>query len=292
MGHIHQDKHGEVGNIKFAFFLNLVFAIIEIIGGILTNSIAIIADAVHDFGDALSLGMSWFFERYSHKSPNAKFHYGYRRFSLLGALINAMVLILGTIYVLTEIVARISEPAEVHSEGMFFLAILGIAVNGLAVFRMRQNTSLNSRMVMLHLMEDVLGWVAVLIASIIIYFTGWHFVDSWLSLIIAFWVLFNAAKGMIRVMKVLLQAAPSGFNYEEVIGELKKNEAIVDVHDLRVWSLDGERHIASLHVVLASDRNNNEAHIREQVRSVLETWNISHVTIQIETFIDADHCTM
>lgn len=290
MGHTHHEEHGEVGNIKFAFFLNVVFAIIEIIGGVLTNSIAIIADAVHDFGDSLSLGMSWFFERYSHKSRNEKFPYGYRRFSLLGALINAVVLIVGTIYVLTEIFARFSEPAVVQAEGMFFLAILGILINGLAVFRMRQNTSLNSRMVVLHLFEDVLGWVAVLVASIIIYFTGWHFVDSWLSLIIALWVLYNAGKGLIRVMRILLQASPPGFDYDSVIAELNKNEAIDSVHELRVWSLDGERHIASLHIVLAPNRDVNVANLREQVRSTLKTWNIMYVTIQIETLVDAADC--
>ncbi|MFO7862778.1 MAG: cation diffusion facilitator family transporter, partial [Salinivirgaceae bacterium] len=246
----HHMHEGQTRNIRFAFILNLLFAIVEIIGGLLTNSVAILADAVHDLGDSLSLGASWFFEKYSTKKKNRIYPYGYRRFSLLGALINAIVLIGGTVYVLTEIVQRLFQPQEVVTEGMFALAIVGVAINGIAAFRLSRNSSLNSRMVMLHLLEDVLGWAAVLVASITIHFTGWHSIDAWLSLFIAIWVLYNASKGLKQVMKVLLQSTPLNFDFEKASTFVEEIDGVRNFHDLRVWTLDGERHVGSMHLVI------------------------------------------
>ncbi len=287
--HQHHDQE-HTGNIRFAFVLNLVFAVVEVIGGILTNSMAIIADAVHDLGDSLSLGAAWFFEKYSRKGRTASYTYGYRRFSLLGALINAVVLIVGTVFVLTEIFDRIMSPAEVKAGGMFYLALAGVVVNGLAALRLRRNSSLNSRMVMLHLLEDVLGWAAVLVASIVIYFTGWHNVDVWLSLVIAIWVLYNAVKGLSSVMKVVLQASPREFKYDEAMQKLEQIEGVQNVHDLHVWSLDGEYHIASLHVAKASADEEKDTQIRQQIRAYFNQWNIDHVTIETELPEEAEGC--
>ena len=162
----HHDHHGDVKNIKVAFFLNFGFAIIEIIGGFLTNSVAILSDAVHDLGDSLSLGLAWYFQKYSRKKSDSTYTYGYRRFSLVGALANSLVLIVGSILILTEAIPRIFNPQQAHPQGMMMLAVLGIAVNGVAMLRLRRGKSLNEKVVSLHLMEDVLGWIAVLVGAI------------------------------------------------------------------------------------------------------------------------------
>ncbi|ALO14248.1 Cadmium, cobalt and zinc/H(+)-K(+) antiporter [Salinivirga cyanobacteriivorans] len=283
-------NHEHTGNIRFAFVLNLLFAIAEVIGGILTNSMAIIADAVHDLGDSLSLGAAWFFEKYSRKGRTANYTYGYRRFSLLGALINSVVLIIGTVFVLTEIFERIMNPAEVKADGMFYLALAGVVINGLAALRLRRNKSLNSQMVMLHLLEDVLGWFAVLIASVVIYFTGWHNIDVWLSLVIAVWVIYNAVKGLVSVMKVVLQASPKEFDYDKTIATLAKIDGVKNVHDLHVWSLDGEYHIASLHVAVADKHPEKDIQMRQEIRKYFDQVNINHVTIETELPEEAEDC--
>lgn len=283
--------HNHTGNIRFAFFLNILFTIVEIIGGFLTNSVAILADAVHDLGDSLSLGAAWFFEKYSYKPKNKTFTYGYKRFSLIGALINAVVLIGGTVFVLTEIIDRLFEPSEVMAEGMIWLAVVGVLVNGAAVFKLKGNASLNSRMVMLHLLEDVLGWIAVLIAAITIYFTNWNSIDAWLSLAISIWVLYNAISGLVKVMKVILQATPKEFDYKKVTNQLSEIEDLEDVHDLHVWSLDGEYHVASMHAVIGEKVvDQKQFEIKKAIREIFKKWDINHVTIEVENESEQEDC--
>lgn len=204
----HDHEHGREGNIKIAFFLNLFFTILEIIGGLWTNSMAILSDALHDLGDSISLGMAWYFEKYSQKGPDEFFSFGYARFSLLGALINSMVLIIGSILVLSRSIPRIFQPESVNAEGMLVFAILGIAINGLAAIRLRKGTSLNEKVVSWHLLEDVLGWIAVLAVSIALLFIDLPILDPILSILITLFVLFNVIKNIKAVMHVFLQGVP------------------------------------------------------------------------------------
>lgn len=192
-GH-HHHHHHSTGNIKVAFFLNLGFAIIEIIGGLFTNSLAILSDALHDLGDSLSLGLAWYFQKYSEKERDQKYTYGYQRFSLLGAYINTIILIIGSIFIIQKSVTRILHPEEVEALGMILLAILGILVNAAAVLKLQKGTSLNEKVVTLHLMEDILGWVVVLLGSILMYFIYLPIIDPILSLGISIYILYNAFK--------------------------------------------------------------------------------------------------
>ena len=171
--HHHHDHSHDTGNIKVAFFLNLSFTIIEIIGGLMTNSMAILADALHDLGDSLSLGISWFLEKVSEKKPDETFTFGYARFSLLAAFINSMVLIVGSTIILYHVIPRLLNPEPVEASGMLLLSILGIVMNGLAVLRLKKGSSMNEKVVTWHLMEDILGWVVVLVASIVLMFVDW-----------------------------------------------------------------------------------------------------------------------
>ena len=175
--HHHHHSHDGESNIGIAFLLNISFTIIELIGGYMTNSVAIISDAVHDFGDSISLGMAWYFQKISKREKTDKYTYGYKRFSLLGAIINSIVLVVGSIYIISEAVPRLFSPQETSAKGMFALAIVGIIINGAAVLKTRTGDSINERVVSLHMMEDVLGWAAVLVGSVIMHFTGLTIID-------------------------------------------------------------------------------------------------------------------
>ena len=192
MGHDHHHGHHhqhDTKNISTAFFLNLAFTIIEIIGGLMTNSVAIMSDALHDLGDSLSLGLAWYFQKVAKKGRDKTFSYGYKRFSVLGAMINAIVLVVGSVFILQETIPRLWQPETPNVQGMFWLAILGIVVNGAAVLKLQKGTSLNEKVISLHLLEDVLGWAAVLVGSVLMYFFDLPIIDPLLSIGIAIFIL-------------------------------------------------------------------------------------------------------
>lgn len=286
--HHHHHGHGETGNIKVAFFLNLFFTIIEIAGGIFTNSLAILSDALHDLGDSLTLGLAWYFQNLSKKGRDGSFSYGYRRFSLLGAIINSVVLFVGSIFIIAQAIPRILQPETVHAEGMIWLAILGIIVNGAAVLQLQKGSSINERVVSLHLLEDVLGWVAVLIASIVMLFFDIPIIDPILSLAIAAYILFNAYKGIKESFSIILQGVPHPISIAELEKQLLTLESIKEIHDLHIWSMDGEYHVITLHLVVANDSTIEQvADVRAQARQFLEDQNIEHVTIEVHSELEA-----
>jgi len=285
--HHHHHHHG-TGNIKVAFFLNLLFTIVELVGGILTNSLAILSDALHDLGDRLSLGLAWYFQNLSKKGRDKQFSYGYQRFSLLGAIINSIVLVVGSIFIIREAIPRIMNPQEAHAQGMILLAILGVIVNGAAVLRLKRGTSHNEQVVSLHLMEDVLGWVAVLIGSLIIHFTDWFIIDPILSVLIGLYILFNVYKNLRSSLKIILQAVPSNMEIKMIENELLAIAGILSVHDLHVWSLDGERNVLTVHVVLEEGLETSHPQIKETINSKMAVLGIEHCTI--ETEMEGEEC--
>ena len=284
MGHNHDHSHNQKeGNVKVAFFLNLSFTIIEVIGGLYTNSLAILSDALHDLGDSLSLGLSWYFQKLSKKGRTKKFSYGYKRFSLLGAIINSIVLVAGSIFILTKAIPELFNPGETNVQGMLYLAILGIVVNGAAVLKLRKGESLNEKVVSLHLLEDVLGWVAVLIGSIIMMYTDAPFIDPLLSVLISLFVLYNVYKNLRKSMLVILQGIPEDVSLDEIKEKLKDISEITDVHDNHVWSMDGEYNILTIHLQLDQDyKLSEQAKLKEKVRSQLKAESINHITIEFE----------
>ncbi len=284
MGHNHDHSHNQKeGNVKVAFFLNLSFTIIEVIGGLYTNSLAILSDALHDLGDSLSLGLSWYFQKLSKKGRTKKFSYGYKRFSLLGAIINSIVLVAGSIFILTKAIPELFNPGETNVQGMLYLAILGIVVNGAAVLKLRKGESLNEKVVSLHLLEDVLGWVAVLIGSIIMMYTDAPFIDPLLSVLISLFVLYNVYKNLRKSMLVILQGIPEEVSLEDIKEKLKDISEITDVHDNHVWSMDGEYNILTIHLQLDQDyKLSEQAKLKEKVRSQLKAESINHITIEFE----------
>ncbi|GAB5522872.1 MAG: cation diffusion facilitator family transporter [Roseivirga sp.] len=280
-GHHHHD-HG-VKNLKVAFFLNLGFTIIEIVGGIMTNSLAILSDALHDLGDSLSIGLSWYFQKLSTRKGDATYSYGYKRFSLLGAIINAVVLLVGSVFILTEAIPAILNPGDTDAKGMMYLAIFGVVVNGAAVIRLKKGTSINERVISLHLLEDVLGWVAVLIGSVVMLYFEAPWIDPLLSVLIALFILFNVYKSLKASLTIVLQATPDEINMDGIQSLLMSLPQIRDIHDCHLWSMDGEHHVCSLHVRLDGNYSLEEsAEMKNEIKAILKKEGVSHVTIEFE----------
>lgn len=281
--HHHHHNHSGSKNILIAFILNFTFSIIEFIGGYLTNSMAIYSDALHDLGDSFALLMSYFFEKFSKKDSDQKYTYGYRRFSLLSAFLNSMVLLGGSIFVISESFERLLAPQPVVSEGMFGLAVLGIIVNGVAAYRMSKEDGINQRMVMLHLMEDILGWCAVLIVSVVLYFKPWYILDSILSILISLLVLKGVYKGLKRIVTILMQAFPKDLSMEQVKEELIKIEGVEDIHFIQGWSMDEESHSLTFHVSVSDDlRVRDLDKLKQVIKSTLFDMNVSNSVIEFE----------
>ncbi len=281
--HHHHHNHSGSKNILIAFVLNFSFAIIEFIGGYLTNSMAIYSDALHDLGDSFSLLMSYFLEKFSKKDSDQKYTYGYRRFSLLSALINSLILLGGSIFVITESFERLLSPEPVMSEGMFALAVLGVVVNGVAAYRMSKETGINQRMVMLHLMEDILGWCAVLIVSVVLYFKPWYILDSILSILISLLVLKGVYKGMRRVVTILMQAFPKDLDMDQLKSELIKIDGVEDIHFIQGWSLDEESHSLTFHVSVSDELKVRELDkLKQVIKSRLFDMKVSNSVIEFE----------
>ena len=286
----HDHEHGS-SNIKLAFFLNLGFSIFEIIGGYMINSIAIMSDALHDFGDSISLGLAWFLDTYSEKKEDQNYTYGYRRYSLLSALINTTVLIIGSFIILYNAIPRLFNPQETSPKGMIGFAILGIIVNGVAVLKTRGGKSLNEQVVSWHLLEDVLGWLAVLIAGIVMYFKNLPILDPILSIGITLYILYNVFTNFKKVILLFLQAVPENIDLNEIIEKFEKIDHVISTHHTHIWSLDSEYHVLSTHLVVDKNISMEELiEVKKQARKELEGLNIEHITIEID--FKEDDCTL
>ena len=271
-------KENSTKNIRTAFFLNLAFAFVELIGGIITNSVAILSDAVHDFGDSISLAIAWALQKKSNKAKDDKYSYGYKRFSLLSSVILSGILLVGSILILVEAIGRLFNPQEVNAQGMLWLAILGIIVNGLAALSVKRGKTLNERAVFLHIMEDVLGWIGVLVISIVMIFVNLPILDPILSISITIWVLYNVYKNLKATFNILLQAFPKNVDVKKLTKEIEAIDNVISIHDLHIWTQDGNSHVMTLHIVAEK----NYETIKLKVREMVKAYNIDHVTIEFE----------
>jgi cobalt-zinc-cadmium efflux system protein len=289
--HDHAHAHDIVRSIRAAFLLNLGFTLIEIVGGLLTNSLAILSDALHDLGDSLSLGVGWYLERQSQRGSDTRYSYGYRRLSLLGALINTVVLIVGSLYILSEAIPRLLQPEQANARGMVLLAVIGIAVNGAAMLRLRRGQSLNAQVIAWHLLEDVLGWVAVLVVSISLLFADLPILDPILSILMSVYVLYGVVRTLRRTLSLFLQAVPDAIEIPQIERALRPIPRVQSVHHTHVWSLDGEHHVLTTHLVVDADTSKQDLiDIRRQVREITVDMSCEHVTVALE-YEDED-CTM
>ena len=289
--HNHNHNHQITNNIKIAFLLNFSFAILEIFGGLWTNSLAIVSDAIHDLGDSFSLGLAWYLEGKSNQKSDSIFSYGCRRLSLLAALINTLILLIGSSFVIWQAIPRIINPEPSDAKGMIAFAILGIAVNGLAMIKLSRQKSLNASVVAWHLLEDVLGWVAVLIVSIVLLFTDLYILDPILSVLISAYILYNAIASLRTAIPLFLQAVPNNINLQKLEASIIALDKVSSLHHTHVWSLDGESHVLTTHVVVDNDTNREEIQsVKNSVKDIAHHLNFEHITVEIE--YSNEHCSL
>lgn len=289
-GHDHEGPHVHpvVKNLTLALILNLSFTIIEFIGGLATNSVAILSDAVHDLGDSIAIAVAMWLEKHSLKGRTPAYTYGNRRFSPFAATITSMILVIGSVFIIAEAIPRLWQPEPVSTGGMMWLAVLGLLFNGAAAWKLSKGSdSLNQKAVMLHLMEDVLGWVAVLAGGIIMHYTQWYWIDPLLSLGVAVFILYNATVNLKSSFRIFMQATPKHIGTEQVQKQLSTIPGVIAAHDLHLWTMDGTYTIFSGHLVVADISTIQEiARVRQDATGVLHKLGIQHATIQVETTVE------
>ncbi|MEI8102800.1 MAG: cation diffusion facilitator family transporter [Chlorobium sp.] len=283
VAHNHHHHHHSSGNIKVAFFLNLGFTLVEIVGGFLTNSTAILADAVHDLGDSFALAQAWYFESKSVSKSSARYSYGYKRFSLLGALISTVVLLTSSLFVLANAIPRILEPRHPDAGGMILMAVVGVIVNGIAMARLSKESGMNAKVVALHLLEDVLGWVAVLVVAVVLYFWDMPVLDPLLAVIITLYILSGVVKNLKAMLPVFLQAVPPELDLGAISRDIESLEHIHAVHHAHIWSLDGVHNVFTAHLEVDTLLD-AEAYmqLKERIKILVERYGIYHSTVEIE----------
>lgn len=265
-------------NILIAFLLNLGFSVFEFFGGLLTGSVAILSDAVHDLGDALGIGVSWFLERKSKRQADATYTYGYARFSVLGSVFTCGILLLGSVGVIVSAVGRLMNPVPIHYDGMILFAVVGVAVNLTAAFVTRKGESLNQKAVNLHMLEDVLTWVVVLVGAVVMRYTDWAVIDPLVSIAVAVYIFIHAIGHLRAAVDIFLEKVPEGYSLERVKERVEAIEGVSDAHHIHIRSIDGYTHAVSLHVVAEGD----PAVAKGLVREALGEMGIAHVTVEVE----------
>ncbi len=273
-------------NILMAFLLNISFSILEFFGGLFTGSIAILSDAIHDLGDAISIGLSFGLEKKSKRKPDEKYTYGYIRYSILGAFITTTILIVGSIIVIYGAIKRLIHPIDINYNGMIGFAIFGTIINFLAAYFTREGDSLNQKAVNLHMLEDVLGWVVVLIGAILMKFTNINIIDSIMSIGVSLFIFAHAIRNFKNILDLFLVRIPNEISIGEIKNHLLQIKEVLDIHHMHVWSIDGVNHYGTLHVVTESK---NAEKVKKAVREELLEHGIHHVTIELEK--NNENCT-
>ena len=270
--------------VRFAAFLNIAFTILEIVGGLWTNSLAILSDALHDFGDSIALLVSWLFERGAKKSPDTKYTFGYQRLSLFSALFSASILISGSIVIFVQSIPRFFNPETVNAFGMVGMAVIGITFNGAGFFLLKRGESLNERVLSWHLLEDVLGWIVILVGGIIIYFWKIFLIDPIMTIVLTTFILYNVAKNLREAVSILLQGVPKHINLEAVRQDIKAIKGVLEIHDIHIWSLEGETDIFTAHVVLDDETLKEQPEqTRQIIKETLLNHHLEHSTIELES---------
>ena len=271
-------------NILIAFILNLAFSLFEFIGGIYTGSVAIISDAVHDIGDAFSICIAYFLEKFSKRQPDDRYTYGYARYSVIGSMITTVILIFGSLAVVYNAVGRLITPAEIKYDGMIIFAVIGTLVNLCAVAFTHSGDSLNQRAVNLHMIEDVLGWIVVLIGAVVMKFTDFVIIDPIMSVGVAVFIFVNAVRNFNEAMGLFLEKVPHDVEVKEIKEHIMNISGVLDVHHIHIWSMDGQNNYATMHIVTDSEPHT----IKEKVREELGEHGIAHSALELEA--SDEHC--
>ena len=291
MGHNHGHDHTHGANKKvllISFIIITLYMIVEAIGGFLTNSLALLADAGHMLSDAISLGIALLAFTLGEKAANHSKTYGYKRFEILAAVLNGLTLIIIAIYIFYEAIERFQNPPEVASTGMLIIATIGLLVNILVAWIMMRGgdveENLNMRGAYLHVISDMLGSVGAIVAALLIMFFGWGWADPLASVIVAALVLRSGYFVTKAGLHVLMEGTPQNVNVDDVVQTIQNTKGIKSVHDLHVWSITSGLNALSCHAVVDDQMSIAESErLLHQIEHDLEHQNIHHVTIQLET---------
>lgn len=277
--HHHHKKAGE--NLAFVFFMNLTFNIIVIIGAFATNSMAILADSIHDMSDTISIALAWFLERVAQKDATDKYSYGYQRFSILGAVIISIFVIVMAFVILGEAIPRLFAPQEVDAQGMLIIAVLGLIFKSLSVYRLHKGETFNERAIFLHQLGDVFEWIAILVLGLVLFFwDGAPYLDPFVSIGIALWLIFILGRNLYKSAEVLLQKTPDHFDVNEFKSEILNIEGVNKIDDFHIWSLDGIDSVMTLKVNVDFSRNPDE--IKKEIYRISNRYHVVDITVEFE----------
>ena len=266
--------------VWLAFFLNLSYAIVEFIAGGIFGSSAVLADSVHDLGDAIAIGVSAFLETISNREEDSHYTLGYKRFSLLGALVTAVILMTGSVLVILENITKLFHPQPVNDEGILWLGIIAVSINVLASLVIRKGQTKNESILSLHFLEDTLGWVAVILMAIVLRFTDWYILDPLLSLVISFFILSKAIPRFWSTLKIFLDAVPEGVDIQQVKSDLEQLDHVASINQLNLWTMDGLEKNAIVHVCLKKVEHMEVC--KEAIRAMLKDYGFQNITIEVD----------
>lgn len=277
--HHHHKEAGE--NLAFVFFMNLAFNIIVIAGGLATNSMAILSDCIHDLADTISIALAWFLERIAQKESSDKYSYGYQRFSILGAVIISVFVIIMALVILNEAIPRLFAPEEVDASGMLIIALIGIVFKSLSVYRLHRGETFNDKAILFHQLGDVFEWIAILVLSLVLMFwDGAPYLDPFVSIGIALWLLFNLGRNLIKSTQVLLQKTPDNFDVEEFKSSINAIDGVRGIDDFHVWSLDGIDSVLTVKVSI--DNWQMQEEIKKEIYTIASKYHIVDITIEFD----------
>ena len=270
--------------VWLAFFLNLSYAIVEFIAGGVFGSSAVLADSVHDLGDAIAIGISAFLETISNREEDSHYTLGYKRFSLLGALVTAVILMTGSVLVILGNITKLFHPQPVNDEGILWLGIIAVSINVLASLVVRKGKTKNESILSLHFLEDTLGWVAVILMAIVLRFTDWYILDSLLSLVISIFILSKAILRFWSTLKIFLDAVPEGVDIQRVKSDLEQLDHVASINQLNLWTMDGLEKNAIVHVCLKEIEQMELC--KESIRTLLKNYGFQNITIEVDADLE------
>ena len=270
--------------VWLAFFLNLTYAIVEFITGGVFGSSAVLADSVHDLGDAIAIGISAFLESISNREEDSHYTLGYKRFSLLGAMVTAVILMTGSVLVILENIAKIFHPQPVNDKGILWLGIIAITINVLASLVIRKGQTKNESILSLPFLEDTLGWVAVILMAIVLRFTDWYILDPLLSLAISFFILSKALPRFWSTLKIFLDAVPEGVDIQKIKTDLAELDHVASINQLNLWTMDGLEKNAIVHVCLKEIEQMETC--KEFIRNLLKDCGFQNITIEVDADLE------
>ena len=277
--HHHHKKAGD--NLAFVFFMNLAFNIIVIVGGLATNSVAILADCIHDLSDTISIAFAWVLEKVSQKDSTDNYSYGYQRFSILGAVIISVFVIIMAFVILQEAIPRLFAPEGVDAAGMLLISIIGLVFKSLSVYRLHKGETFNEKAIFFHQLGDIFEWLAILILSVVlIFWDGAPYLDPFVSIGIALWLIFNLGRNLYKSLEVLLQKTPDYFDVNEFKNSILDIQGVNAIDDFHIWSLDGIDSVMTLKVDV--DFGQDVSQIKKEIYDISNRYHVVDITIELE----------